>query len=492
MNHIHIRSLRYLKSLALMISLAVNCYSAETLTLERCIRLALEENFDLRVSRNAVERAEQDEIIANSQYLPEFLAGSFSSFSVETTSATDLDGSAAPQSDRDNWRTEVSQRLNTGGRITLSSAMNRNETNSSRNLLNPAYDSDVSLQIVQPLLSGFGSDVSKAQRRLSELEIELQKWSFRDQILSVINTTERSYHQVVFAQEQLKIRQSALDLATQLFEENKTKLDTGIATSLDVLQAEVGVANAKDSLLRAERTLGDAKDNLLNAIGLDPGSMDFEPAQIQKPTHEIPTEEQLFTAALAKQPRYQTLLTQIDQRHVELKRARRNRLPTLNLNGTYAQTGLRGTSSDSFDEIGTGDSYNWALNLTVEAPWGLRDRKANYQKAQLQLDSDEARALKEKQNILRDSRAAIREAQLARESIEIKTLASQLSEEEFEMEKAKFDSGLSTGRRVLEAQQRMDESRVDELQSKLDFLNAHSNIQRIDGKLLVRYKVEVE
>jgi len=218
----------------------------------------------------------------------------------------------------------------------------------------------------------------------------------------------------------------------------------------------------------------------------------FETEEILKPSIDIPSEDELFTTALAHQPRYQTLLNQIDQRHVELKRARRNRLPTLNLNGVYAQTGLRGTSGAALDEVGTGDSYNWALNFTVEAPWGLRDRKANYQKAKLQLDSEEARALREKQIILRDSRSAIRLAKLANESIKIKSLASQLSAEEFEMEKAKFDSGLSTGRRVLEAQQRMDESQVDELQSKLDLLNAYSNIQRIDGSLLPRYQIEVD
>jgi len=492
MNHTIIRPSRFKSFIVLLIALATASLSAESLTLEQCIQLALNENFDLRISRNAVQRAEQDEIIAHSQFLPEFSANRNSSFSVESSSATDLDGATSPQSDRVNWRAEVSQRLNTGATMTLSSTMNRRETNSTRNLLNPAFDSDVALRVVQPLLAGYGSNVSKAQRRLSELDVEQQKWSFRDQVLRVMNTTERAYNQVVFAQEQLKIRQSALDLANRLYEENKTKMETGIATSLDVLQAQVGVANSKDSLLRAERTLEDAKDDLLNSIGLETGSMEIATTELATPSSTIPTEDELFTSALSKQPNYQALLNQIDQRHIEVKRARRNRLPTLNLNGTFAHTGLRGSASESFEEIGTGDSYNWALNLSVEAPWGLRDRKANFQKAQLQLDSDEARALKEKQAILHDTRVAIRGAQLAEESIIIKTLASQLSAEEFEMEKAKFDSGLSTGRRVLEAQQRMDESQVNELQSKIDLLNAHSTIERIDGSLLERYNIEVD
>ena len=78
------------------------------------------------------------------------------------------------------------------------------------------------------------------------------------------------------------------------------------------------------------------------------------------------------------------------------------------------------------------------------------------------------------------------------DGIGIKELATRLSAEEFEMEKAKFDAGLSTGRRVLEAQQRMDESQVDELQAKIDLLDAYSNLRELDGASLNRYGIEFE
>ena len=53
-------------------------------------------------------------------------------------------------------------------------------------------------------------------------------------------------------------------------------------------------------------------------------------------------------------------------------------------------------------------------------------------------------------------------------------------------------AGLSTGRQVLEAQQRMDESRVVELQAKIDLLDAYSELRALDGASLERYGIEFE
>ena len=102
--------------------------------------------------------------------------------------------------------------------------------------------------------------------------------------------------------------------------------------------------------------------------------------------------------------------------------------------------------------------------------------------------------MEEKQRLIRDSRQriAVRNVTTAIEGIGIRELATKLSIEEYEMEKAKFDAGLSTGRQVLEAQQRMDESRVDELQAKIDLLDAYSNLRELDGASLERYGIEFE
>jgi outer membrane protein len=465
----------------------------EILTVEKAIQTALKSNFDVRISENTTRRAEQDVKIADAEFEPSFGISTSDSFSTQVRSANVLDGSPQPQSNSQASRAIVSKDLNTGGNLSLSTRLNRNFSNSTNSTINPRYVASTTLSLRQPLLSGYGPDVAKARRRLARLSLDQANLDFQATVLQVVNAVESSYHSLAFAQEQLNVRRAALKLANALLSENRTKMDTGIATSLDVLQAEVGVANATDRLLRAEKAAEDAKDRLITVIGDE--SLRDKPLIVEAPDVENPIEpdvEQTFNRVIENAPRYLTLVNQRRQREIELRRAKRNRLPSLNLNGDYALTGLEGSLKSAYDDVTEADSFNWQWSLSLDVPWGLNERRANYLKAQIQLDTEEARAIREKQRLMRDTRIAVRNVTTALEGISIRELATKLSIEEFEMEKAKFDAGLSTGRQVLEAQQRMDESRVDELQAKIDLLNAYSDLRELDGASINRYGIHFD
>ncbi len=466
---------------------------ARTLTVEESIRIALAKNYDVRISENTTKRAEQDVEIANAEFQPSVSVTTSDSFNTQVRSADILEGAAQPQSNAQTSRATVSKALDTGGTVSLSTRLNRNFTNSTNNTINPRYNASTTLSIRQPLLSGYGPAVAKARRKLSKLSLEQAKLDFQATVLTIINNTESAYHSLAFAQEQRAVRSAALDLANALLDENQIKLDTGIATSLDVLQAQVGVANAADQLLRAEKAVEDAQDRFLTIIGEDAmidESIEVEAPDVSDPL--APDVETTFDKVVENAPRYLTLLNQQIQREIELKRSKRNRLPSLNLNGDYALTGLKRNILGAYDEVTNKDSFNWQWSLSLDVPWGLNEKKANYIKAQIQVDTEEARASREKQRLMRDTRIAVRNVTTAMEGIGIKELATRLSAEEFEMEKAKFDAGLSTGRRVLEAQQRMDESKVDDLRAKIDLLDAYSDLRELDGDSLIRYGIEFE
>ncbi len=494
--HLHSRSIgRFVRCgclLATSLFLATSSFG-KFLTVEACIQIALDKNFDIRISENATKRAEQDVEIANAQFQPEVSISTSDSFSTQVRSGDKLDGAAQPQSNSQNTRITASKNLDTGGTLSLSTRLNRNFSNSTNSTINPSYNASTTLSIRQPLLSGYGPGVARAQRKLSKLSLEQAQLDFQATVLNIINGTESAYHTLVFAQEQRTLRKAALELAKNLYEENKFKQEQGSATGLDVLQAQVGVANATDRLLRAEKAVEDAQDRLLTIIGEDAlvgEALSVEAPDIGNPP--MPEVDSTFDKVIDNAPRYLTLLNQKQRREVELRRSKRNRLPSLNLNGDYSLTGLEKSRLGAYDDITERDSFNWQWSLSLDVPWGLNEKKANYMKAQIQLDTEDARASREKQRLMRDTRIAIRDVTTAIDGASIKELATELSAQEFEMEKAKFDAGLSTGRRVLEAQQRMDESKVNELQSKIDLLNAYSNLRELDGDSLIRYGIEFD
>ena len=200
---------------------------ADLLTIEDCIRIALEKNYDVRISENATKRAEQDVEIANAQFQPSLAVSTSDSFNTQIRSSDRLDGAAQPQSNAQSNRLTVSKDLDTGGTLSMSTRLNRNYSNSTNSTINPAYRASTTLSIRQPLLSGYGPGVARANRKLSKLSLEQSKLDFQATVLTTINTTESAYHSFVFAQEQHEVRKAALELAEDLLEENKTKEETG-------------------------------------------------------------------------------------------------------------------------------------------------------------------------------------------------------------------------------------------------------------------------
>ena len=88
-------------------------------------------------------------------------------------------------------------------------------------------------------------------------------------------------------------------------------------------------------------------------------------------------------------------------------------------------------------------------------------------------------------------RSAVRSVETNVESVRIAVLAAKLSEQQYELEKAKFDAGQSTSRRVLEAQNDLETARVSELQAKVSLQSAITALHRIEGSSLQRYAIKL-
>ena len=78
------------------------------------------------------------------------------------------------------------------------------------------------------------------------------------------------------------------------------------------------------------------------------------------------------------------------------------------------------------------------------------------------------------------------------ERFTISAQASSLSEKQYELEKARFDAGLSTSRRVLEAQDDLETARVAELQSRVNLRSAIAELHRLEGTSLALYNIAID
>ena len=495
-----ISSLRTASLLALFAPVLALAQNASTtpgapLSLEESVARALDHNFTLRIQQFATESAAAAIDIADADYDPGISVTASKSVRQSAQPSSVLDGVTAqgPRNENSNVRFGASQKITTGATIQAGANLLRNETNSTNALLNPAYNSDVSLSVSQPLLRGFGGEYNRAAIRRARIGLERAQHEFRGSVLDVVRNVEAAYYDLGFAREQLAVRHFSQSVAEELLAENEAKKETGVATDLDVLQAQVGVANANRNVLLAEQTVNDREDALKALIGefefdgeLGNVSIDDEVA--------IPEISFARSYNLARQnrPDYAAAAAGIEQLRIDAKTAKLNRRPTLDLGAGVGYNSIEPTASDATSNVWKGDGYSWQMDLSLNMPWGFRAEKARYAQAVAALNREETRLNQIDQNIMVDVRAAVRAVETNTESLRISKLATSLSAEQFDLEKARFDAGLSTFRRVQEAQEDLDEARVNEIQAVVALRIALSDLARLEGSSLARYSIELE
>jgi outer membrane protein TolC len=314
-------------------------------------------------------------------------------------------------------------------------------------------------------------------------------FDFQAQALNIIQQAETNYYNLAYTREQLRVYRVSLDLANQLLEEADAKKTVGTATDVDVLQAKVGVANARSNVISAEKSVKDASDALLALIGrfeLDSilGEVRFDDFSAQ-----LPVIESSYQLALHHQPDYISAKMQLDQMKLDLLVAKNALKPTVNVDGILGFNGSRGSSTDAFNSMGNRDNNSWEVDLSVSYPWGRVSDKARYRQS-LSILSQQTLVIRQlEQSILVQVRSAVNAVETNSEKVKIAALAAEFSGKEYDLENARFSAGLVTSRDVLQTQSDLETARVAELQARITLQISISTLHRLEGSSLERYHV---
>ncbi len=456
------------------------------LTLAECIARALDKNFELQIQGYAKQSARDSVVIADAAYDPTVTANA----TANGSRAAAL-GAVIPNSEANGQSASagVGQKLVNGATVGVGTNLGRSVANNS---FGPAYNGGLTLTVSQPLLQGAGVELNRAAQDRARLGVRLANTNFKTSVLSVVRSVESAYYNLYFAREQLGVQQFALTTANLLEAENRDRRAIGVAIDLDVVTAQVSVANARLAIATATQSVHNNEDTLLALITRFAFDTPVGPVQLGDEAVPEVSFARSYALARANQPSLLAAQVALDQLRVDLLTAADARQPILDLGGSVNFNSREDGFFDAADQVTTGRGYNWQLGLTLTLPWGLRAQNARYRQALASFNSQQTTVEQLDQNLLAQVRAAVRAVETAKESVAIATLASQLATQQFDQQKAQYDAGLATFRFVEDAQAALNSAQVAELQARVTQRQALADLAQLESSSLERYKIKLE
>ena len=198
----------------------------------------------------------------------------------------------------------------------------RTSTNfGSFNLFNPYVQSAMTLQITQPLLKGFGT-LPNTRLIVEAKNVEKVGLSqLSQQVMATVTQASTDYWELVYARQNVKVEQTAVQVSQTLLDDNKERFSIGTLASLDVLTAQSQLASDKQALVQAQSIQLQDETTLLNDITKNPLDVTLAGVEIV-PTTPISTPgisenikiEDAVKEAWQKRPELQQLALDAEKR----------------------------------------------------------------------------------------------------------------------------------------------------------------------------------
>ena len=370
-----------------------------------------------------------------------------------------------------------------------------NEESSS--IFHPEYTSISKLQVTQALLKNFGYDATLADVRLSERSFAKSTQDYRQEVIKTIADVMGTYFEMVFGQENLKVKQEAVALAAHLVDENQHRLDQGRMAPIDVTDARERLSEAQEDVALAENFLAHRRDTLreltrgsfVTSAGDDSWIVDGSDL-----TREVPTLSRglLLLQMFENNPSYLSNIELVKEADVRLAYAKNQTYPSVDFKGSIDWNGLSSSWSPSFTSYRQRPGADYTAGVVVTIPLTGRADRARLSEARIRKTQALLNVKRSENELLSAFDTAMRDIGTATERIRLVHESVVLAQQALVSEERRLDSGLTTSYNVSLSQKDLSQARSRELATYVDLNKALVQLYALVGTLPQKEHVEVK
>ena len=348
------------QSFILILFCAATASAQEVLTLESAVKIALENNYEIKIATNNLTIQKTNVAIGNAGMLPTVTANVVDNNSIQNSSQTRQDG------------TETE----------LDNAKNNSLT----------YGVGLDWTIFDGMRMFARMDQLKELQKLGEAQLKLT-------LITRISDVNAAYYDLVQQQQQLAALDTTIVISNQRLTLAQNRFTIGKASKLEVLNAQVDLNTDQVALLRQKELYANSKI-LLNQLLARDVATDFKVIDVLKVDSLLLLPE-LRALAEKQNPQLETQIINKRVAELELKQIKAGRYPTVRVNSAY-------NFSESQSSLGfVAQSQSRGLNYGFSASLNIFDgfaQNRNEKIAKIQIENSKLNI--DQQNLVLNSQLA--------------------------------------------------------------------------------------
>ena len=529
------------------------------LSLQDAVELALRNNLDISVQRWVTYQS--DAAVLSAKSGPGFLTptGPFVTFDpilsstagwqrVSTpinnpfTSGVGVSSLSALNSQATVANFGYQQAFPTGSAFNVSLNTTRSSASPTANVFNPSVTSALAVVFQQPLLQGFGFPVNLRFLRVARNNRKVADLAFEQQVITSLVAVMNQYYELVFAIQDVGVKEKSLALNEKLYNDNKRQVEIGTLAPIEITRAAAAVASAKGDLINSQ-TLALQDETLLknllfrNVMASNIAELGIVPTD--KPDENTQVPDIALEAAVAEarqnRPDVKQAVINLDSSKIVVKATHNLLLPSLSLTAQYGAQGLGGNETltasgapftalttepivnaagvpqgvfvgeptvtttgtkpgglhEALAQVFQSNFPNYSVYLSLQMPIRNRLDQAQDITAKLQQRQNEAALQRTQNSVAVDVRNALITLTQDKAAVDTAIQSRILAEQTLDAEQKKFLLGASTTYNVILTERDLATARSVEVRALANLAEAKVNFDRSLGRTLAVNRIDV-
>lgn len=410
----------------------------------------------------------------------------------------------------------------TGAVVQLGYVQTTQESNNRVAEVNPFTNGNVSLQVTQPLLRGFGISLNNRFIRIARNESRISDLVFKQQVIAAVASVVNLYSDLVSFNEDVKVRKQALSLSEKLYNDNKKQVEIGTLAPIEIVRAEAEVARAQQELTQSETQVLQQETILKNYVSrTGVNSPSIADARIvptdtlrMPDTEAIQPIQDLVARAVENRPELAQTTLAIENARISLEGTKSQLLPSLDLIGAAQNNGLAGAVNNLplpptipfrnanpaflgglgsvWSQLLSRNYPDYSIGFQLSIPLRNRSGQADVIRDQLTLRQQEIRQRQELNQIRVDVQNALIGLQQSRARFQAAQKSRVLQEQTLDAEQKKYALGASTIFFVIQAQRDLAQAQAAEVSALSTYNRARVSLDRATGQILETHSVSID